>query len=384
MVVEILEEFDVLSRGKHLQIETKLRTETQNLEKANQFLTAILDNIPHMIFVKEAKELRFIRFNKAGENLVGYSHEELEGKNDYDFFPEEQANFFIAKDRDVLQNKTLVDIKEEPIQTKNHGERWLHTKKIPLLAEDGTPRFLLGISEDITEFKKQEDAIRELNKEIESFSYSVSHDLRAPLRAIHGYAKILEEDFEDKLDQEAKRLLEVIRHNAQRMGTLIDDLLSLSRLGRKEISLSSLDMNELVEGAVREINRSHPHTAHITYGTLLPVQGDYGLIHLVVFNLLSNALKYSSKTAQPLIHIESHKTATEIVYSIRDNGVGFNMKYVDKLFGVFQRLHAADEFDGTGVGLAVVKRIVTRHGGHVAATGKVNEGATFQFSLPAS
>jgi PAS domain S-box-containing protein len=359
--------------------EQKMRDE---LHQSNDFLKAVIENIPHMIFVKEVKELRFVRFNQAGERLLGFSKNDLLGKNDYDFFPKNQADFFTAKDRAVLEKGELLDIPEEPIQTKFLGERWLHTKKIPVTGEDGKPLFLLGISEDITEQKKKDDAILELNKELEAFAYSISHDLRAPLRAIHGYAQILVEDHASKLNTDAQRLLDSIKVNALKMGYLIDELLAFSRLGRKEMAKSHVNMNELVEGVIREFTKDFPHKADIRVQPLLPVEADYGLIHQVCFNLLSNAVKYSGKSESPVIEISSRTENGDVIYAIKDNGAGFNMQYISKLFGVFQRLHHSSEFEGLGVGLAIVKRIISRHKGKVWAEGEPDKGATFYFSLP--
>jgi light-regulated signal transduction histidine kinase (bacteriophytochrome) len=220
------------------------------------------------------------------------------------------------------------------------------------------------------------------NQELESFSYSVSHDLRAPLRALSGYSKILIEDYSEKLDEEGKQTIQAITHNAERMGMLIDDLLAFSRLGRKEVVKTEVDMKKLVESIVLESSKMTPHDAIIKVGELPLVNGDYALLHQVIFNLISNAVKYSSKQKSPLIEISSEEESDEIVISVKDNGVGFDMQYANKLFGVFQRLHARQEFEGTGVGLAIVKRIIARHGGKVWAEGKVNEGAEFYFSLP--
>jgi PAS domain S-box-containing protein len=359
------------------QKETELR-----LTDTNQFLDTVLENIPNMIFVKDASELRFVRLNKAGEELLGLKKETLNGKNDYDFFPRDQADFFTKKDKEVLSKKKMLDIPEEEINTSK-GQRWLHTKKIPLFDKDGVPVFLVGISEDITEKKMQEDVNKQLNKELEAFTYTVSHDLRAPLRAISGYANMFEEDYGKDLDAEGKRLLGVIRYNAEKMGFLIDDLLAFSKLGRKDLDLALENMNELVEGAVMEINKSYPNNAQIKINNLLPASVDYGLIHQVWLNLLSNAIKYSSKKEKPEIEISSEQRGNEIIYTIKDNGVGFSMKYADKLFGVFQRLHNVEEFEGTGVGLAIVQRIIAKHKGRIWGKGEVDKGATFAFSIPA-
>ncbi|MGH7520295.1 MAG: sensor histidine kinase [Gemmatimonadales bacterium] len=223
------------------------------------------------------------------------------------------------------------------------------------------------------------------NAELESFSYSVSHDLRAPLRAIHGFARILLEDHNAQLDPEAQRLLGVIDGNTRRMGQLIDDLLAFSRLGRQDLSAGRVDMNELTRLVADDIRRSEgERNGHfeIKIGSLLPAQGDRALLRQVISNLLQNAVKFTRGWPNASIEVGSRPDGKQTVYYVKDNGAGFDARYVDKLFGVFQRLHSTEEFEGTGVGLAIVKRIVQRHGGRVWAEGKLNEGATFYFSLP--
>jgi len=359
---------------------TARRSMEDELRKTNEFLDTILENIPNMIFVKDAEHLRFLRVNKAGEQLIGLTEEELLGKNDFDFFPQEQAEFFVNADRLVLENRTLLNIEEEPIQTAS-GQRWLHTQKIPVV-ENGKTLYLVGISEDITEYKKQKDAVNRLNKELESFTYTVSHDLRAPLRAINGYSKMLLEDYHKHLDTEGKRLLDVICSNAERMGKLIDELLSFSRLGKKELKKTDTDLEKIVSGLIHELTLFGYHNAKFKVDPLPVIQADPVLMKQVLTNLISNALKYSSKSNEPLVKIGCEHKGENFVFSISDNGVGFDMRYVHKLFNVFQRLHTNDEFEGTGVGLAIVQRIIHKHGGTVWATAKQNEGATFYFSIP--
>lgn len=220
------------------------------------------------------------------------------------------------------------------------------------------------------------------NKELESFSYSVSHDLRAPLRSIIGYSKILEEDCAGKLNDNEKKSLHKVLRNARKMNCLIDDLLEFSRTGKKELVKSEIDMPALMQQAVAEIGNSIKHKAEIRIGHLDSAHADYTLLTQVWINLISNAIKYSSKREISVVEIGSQRKVDQIVYFIKDNGAGFSMEYVDKLFGVFQRLHKADEFEGTGCGLAIVQRIIIRHGGRVWAEAKVDEGATFYFSLP--
>lgn len=233
---------------------------------------------------------------------------------------------------------------------------------------------------DTREYIRQLD---EANKELEAFSYSISHDLRSPLRAIDGFSRILLDDYADKLDDEGKRLLNVVRNNTVRMGQLIDDLLNFSRASRLEISFSEIDMERLTHLVVEELQ---PFVAgrklQVEIEPLPPFIGDRAMMHQVFVNLLSNAIKFSRYNEAAMIKVGSSIKGDEAVYFVQDNGAGFDMKYVDKLFGVFQRLHGMDEFEGTGIGLAIVKRVLTRHGGRVWAEGKVGEGATIYFALP--
>src|SRR6185295_4342937 len=219
-----------------------------------------------------------------------------------------------------------------------------------------------------------------VNKELSSFSYSVSHDLRAPLRAVDGYARMLEEDYTTRLDDEGRRLLGVIRESAGRMGQLIDDLLNFSRLGRQPMARHSVDTAGLVNDVIQEVRAQSP--AKIEIGDLPQAQGDRALLKQVWVNLIGNALKYSSKRDAARVEIGGQIEGEENIYWVRDNGAGFDPRYAAKLFGVFQRLHSNEEFTGTGVGLAIVQRVVTRHGGRVWAEGRPGEGACFFFSLP--
>jgi signal transduction histidine kinase len=219
-----------------------------------------------------------------------------------------------------------------------------------------------------------------VNKELSSFSYSVSHDLRAPLRAVDGYARMLEEDHTALLDEEGRRLLGVIRESAGRMGQLIDDLLNFSRLGRQPMARHPVDMAALASEVIQEARGQSP--ANIELRDLAPAHGDRSLLKQVWVNLIGNALKYSAKRDAARVEIGSQVEGEENIYWVRDNGAGFDMRYAAKLFGVFQRLHSSDEFVGTGVGLAIVQRVVSRHGGRVWAEGKPGDGACFFFSLP--
>jgi light-regulated signal transduction histidine kinase (bacteriophytochrome) len=225
--------------------------------------------------------------------------------------------------------------------------------------------------------------LSDANKELESFSYSVSHDLRAPLRAIDGFSQILVEDYGDKLDEGGQHQLDVIQGSARQMGQLIDDLLAFSRLGRKGMSMSEIDMGVLAQEVFEQLQLGKTErSGRLNVDTLPPADGDRAMIREVLVNFLSNAMKFTRPGKAPVIEVTGTVDENETVYSVKDKGVGFDMKYVDKVFQVFQRLHSAEEFEGTGIGLALVQRIIHRHGGRVWAEGEVNKGATFYFTLP--
>lgn len=284
-----------------------------------------------------------------------------------------------------------------------------HDGEYRWILDDGCPRYdskgefsgYIGHCLDITERRQAEEELRlhrdnleelvahrtaELevaNRELEAFSYSVSHDLKAPLRAVDGFARILEEDYASLLDDEGRRLLNIIRNSARDMGQLITDLLSFSRMGRTELAMSSLDMEDLVRNVWEKISvLREGRDITLDIGRLPVAYGDMSTIREALVNLLSNAVKFTRLREHAIVSVTGREENGETVYTIRDNGAGFNMAYEDRLFNVFQRLHSAEEFEGTGIGLALVKRIVLRHGGRVRAESKPDEGAAFSFSLP--
>jgi light-regulated signal transduction histidine kinase (bacteriophytochrome) len=268
--------------------------------------------------------------------------------------------------------------------------------------DQGQPRAILKVNNDITERKKAENEVRRLNaeleqrvadrtaqlqaanRELEAFSYSVSHDLRAPLRHINGFSKALLEDYADKLDEVGRDYLEQVRGASQVMAQLIDDVLQLARVTRSEMRSEPVDLSDLARSVVADLRTRDPERVVMVDVELgLSVYGDKRLLRCVLDNLMANAWKFTAKRERAEIAFGCESRNGEDVFFVRDNGAGFDMQFVDKLFGAFQRLHTAREFEGTGIGLATVQRIVHRHGGRVSAEGRVNEGATFYFSLPA-
>ena len=320
----------------------------------------------------------------------------------------------------------------DPVKTVKKGKkRWIQSHMYPVKGENGEILNVIMVHEDITEHKRVEEALKKAqhelelhvmertaelarvnvslndeiaerkrveeeitkyasqleasNKELEAFTYSASHDLRAPLRAIDSFSKIVLEDYSDKLDTEGKRQLNIIRNNTEKMSQLIDDLLKFSRLGKHEIRLSEIDIQKLAEEVFKELKAATPERKLQLKMKKLPnSRGDKSMIREVYVNLLDNAIKFTRPRETAVIEVGGRVEDNKCIYYVKDNGVGFNMKHVDKLFGVFQRLHSTEEFEGTGVGLAIIQRIIHRHGGRVWAESEVNEGTTLYFTLPSA
>jgi PAS domain S-box-containing protein len=382
-------------QAAHDELELKVQERTAALSEANALLKALMDNMPDHIYFKDMQS-RFIRTSRSQANMLGLNDPAaVIGRSDFDFFPHAARSF--AEEQEVMRSGTpLIDL-EEWVVWPDARETWVSTTKLPLRNANGQTIGIFGISRDITERKRAEQEIKQLNtdlekqaeklqaanKELEAFSYSVSHDLRAPLRAIDGYTRILVEDYESVLDAEGKRICGIISREARRMGQLIDDLLAFSRLGRKEMYTSRVDMRGLAVSVLNELLKEEERARlDFQIGKLPAVKADSSLIRQVWFNLLANAIKFTSKKERALIEIGVKTTKEELIYYVRDTGAGFDMEYANKLFGVFQRLHSESEFDGTGVGLAIVQRIIHRHEGRVWAEGEVGKGATFYFALP--
>ena len=339
--------------------------------------------------------------SRTEEGILGYNVSELIGKKHfYDFFIPEVKEELKSAAFEVFKNKGVFRNFENPNLHKNGDIVYLETSGMPLLDEKGNLIGYRGADRDITEKKLAEKErikineelekrvqertiqLQELIKELEAFSYSVSHDLRAPLRAISGFSGLLLNDYYEKLDEEGKEYLNDIMRNATKMAKLIDDLLQLARFGRKPVERTNVSMNDLFSSIIEEEKKYYEDKYKFIISDLPEISGDRSLLKQVITNLIANAMKFSSKSENPVIEIGFEENEKEITYFVKDNGVGFDMKFVGKLFGVFQRLHKANEFQGTGVGLAIVQRIVIKHGGRVRADSVPGGGARFSFSLP--
>jgi PAS domain S-box-containing protein len=392
-------------RGIILDITERKRVE-EAVHHERNLLRTLIDNLPEsvLIYVKDC-ESRYVINNLAHLRSLGVtSQEDVLGKTSFDFFPPEQAEKFFAGEREVIRaGKTLVDVEEEVYDKTRGTTRWHSSTEVPLRDTTGKVVGLVGMSTEITERKRADLEIRRLNeelegrvrertaqleaanKELESFSYSVSHDLRAPLRHISGYIEILRDRTASLLDEESKRYLTTASEAAVRLGSLIDDLLTFSRIGRTELRKGNIDVRQLVNEVKQELEAEiRGRTIEWEIKSLPDVQADRLMLKLVLTNLMSNAVKFTRQRDHARIEIGSAPSSSsgENVYYVKDNGAGFDMKYSAKLFGVFQRLHTAEEFEGTGIGLANVKRIALLHGGTTWAEAAVDKGATFFLSLP--
>jgi PAS domain S-box-containing protein len=357
------------------------------LKNSENFLDSVVENLPSMLFVKDAKTLKFVKFNKAAEDLLGYSRNDIIGKSDYDFFPKEQADFFVEKDKAVLESGMLQDISEEMVNTKSKGVRTLETKKIPIFDDSGKPKYLLGISNDITDRKKTETELKtkseELvrsNAELEQFAYVASHDLQEPLRMVTSYVQLLEKRYKDKLDQDANEFIAFAVDGSNRMRTLIQSLLEYSRVNKLK-PFAEMDVNNVLEVVLHDLRDViSANNATINIEPLPKIVGDNILIGQLFQNLISNAIKFKG-TEPPVINISAKKEEDGFLFKVQDNGIGIESEYSKKIFVIFQRLHTKDKYPGTGIGLAICKKIVERHGGEIWMESSIGKGSTFYFTI---
>ena len=323
----------------------------------------------------------FININNTLLRWLGYNREEIIGKLRFVDVVAGEATEVEVQIAALLQGSGST--KQMDFKRKNGEQLSVMIREITNGVASHRSSRLFGTI-DNSDCREALERIKNLDQELESFSYSISHDLRAPLRSIDGYSKILQEDYAAQLGDEGTRVLSVIMNNAKRMGSLIDDLLEFGRLARNPLQRSYINMTGMVTAIAHDLLSQHPDgKIDVKVGELHAAFADADMMRQVWLNLLGNAIKFTGKEIRPAIEIHSFKTEKgELCYQIKDNGVGFDMKYAPKLFGVFQRLHKIQDFAGTGVGLAIVKRIISRHGGSVWAEGSLRNGAVFYFTIP--
>jgi PAS domain S-box-containing protein len=381
---------------RHIESELLQARDNLQAEVAERTQQASLLNLTHdTIFVRDMNDV-ITYWNRGAEELYGFASAEAVGKNSRDLLrtvlPQSMDSINAQLLRTGRWEGEVKHVKADRTEVLV-SSRWSLRRD-----EEKQPAAVLETNNDITERKRREEEIRGLNqelgkrsaaleasnKELEAFAYSVSHDLRAPLRHMVGFAELLQKAASTRLDDKAQRYMKIILDSAKRMGTLIDDLLAFSRIGRAETQKTPVNLDQLLKEALSEVQLETTGREIVWRIDKLPVcYGDRSMLRVVLVNLLSNAVKFTRPRSKAEIEVGWTPGDTEEVeIFVRDNGAGFDMKYVDKLFGVFQRLHHMDAFEGTGIGLATVQRIVHRHGGEVRAEGAIDKGATFYFSVP--
>lgn len=325
-------------------------------------------------------DYRFLDVNPAFEALTGLKRDDIMGRCIMEILPGEDPKWIRLYGQVAITGEPIHFENFSPV-LKRHYEVFVYrpaTHRFAVIFMDVTDRKQAEI-----ELKRQSVLLEEANREMESFSYSVSHDLRAPLRAIDGYSRMIMKRKADEFDEETRRQFGLIRDNARMMGQLIDDILAFSRLGRQAMAITETDMNRLFREVWEELRIIDPNRLlNLKMDQLPPGMADRALIRQVITNILTNAIKFTKNRDAAMIEVGGHTKENENVYFIRDNGIGFDMQHYDKLFTVFQRLHSDADFEGTGVGLAIVQRIIQRHGGRVWAESEKDKGATFYFTLP--
>ncbi len=370
-------------------------TERKKADEAMAVIKRIFENSQDLILVVDRRG-KFIEVSPSSKTLLGYEAEEMVGRSAQEFL----YSVDLENTRMEMRNaRREGHVSEFDTRYVHKNGRVVTLSWKGMWSEAEQRHYFIG--RDMTQQRHAEETIRRMNedlenrveqrtveliatnKELESFSYSVSHDLRAPLRAINGFSRILLEEYGPLLPAEGRQYLQSVRNNSQQMGRLIDDLLAFSRLGRQAIKTERVDLGSLVHEVMADLRREdESRDIDVSIGNLGAVDVDPALFRQVLVNLLSNAIKFTRKAGKPAIEIGIADTAQGRAFYVRDNGAGFDMRYADKLFSVFQRLHRMEDYEGTGVGLAIVQRVIHRHGGQVWADARLNEGATFYFTLP--
>ena len=379
------------------ELEQSLSRE-ESLRSTNRELIHLINSSPAAIITLD-QEGRVDMWNPAAERIFGWEKSEVLGQVN-PIVPKAQIEWFFQRHSQVVLGEPLIGVEVER-KKKDGTPIDVSISSAQVLNESGDVDLIIGIMLDITQRKQVERENLELLatleqrvrqrtaelegaiRDLESFAYSISHDLRAPLRSINSFASILLEDYEETLDEEGQDLLKRVGNNARRMSELMDDLLEFSRTGREQIQRKPTDIGVMVGEILFDLRTADEgREVELVIGELPPAQVDPSLFRQVMVNLLSNAWKFTRRTEGARIEVSGKVEGDEVVYRVHDNGAGFSMEYADKLFAVFQRLHRPEEFEGTGVGLAIVAKIVNRHGGTISAEGQLGKGARFEIRLP--
>ena len=383
-----------LDISERKEAEEKLERSHATLRNNERFLDSIINNIPNMIFIKEAKELRFVRLNKAGEELLGVSAEEMIGKNDYDFFPEEQASFFVANDQKVLEDGDVLDIAQEAIETKTHGQRILHTKKTGLYDDMGEPLYLLGISEDITDRIEVEKELVSAKEDAElasraksEFLANMSHELRTPLNSIIGFSELMQEEIFGPLPESYQEYSKLITTSGRLLLEIVNSILDLAKIeaGKLELELSDVFMGAVVDEAIQLIRP-------LAHDNGLEIKNECRDMHTLFvdelrmkqlfINIIGNAVKFTQHGA---IRIYNHCDDTGHNISISDTGIGMTSQQIDLALQPFQQVHGhayARRYQGTGLGLSLCQSIMELHGGKLTIQSDLHVGTTITISFP--
>jgi PAS domain S-box-containing protein len=387
----------IMANERPQQEMTERKRAERAVQEAREYAESIVETVREPLVVLD-NDLRVISVNRSFYQTFNVTPEDAEGKLIYDL-GNRQWNISMLRVllEEIIPKSNQFENFEVEHEFPTIGRRTMRLNARQIYSKGIGAQMILLAIEDITERKKAEDEIKKLNealkrraielesayKELETFSYSVSHDLRTPLVVIGGFSRLLVEKYSSHLDAKGQQFLNLIHSKAHRMLQLIDDLLTFSRSEHQQMKPSDIDMGELAKAVFEELKSMNPEqTLRLDIKTLSPAHGDQSMIRQVFVNLLSNAIKFTRPKGAGVIEISCMAQENQNIYCVKDNGVGFDMRYVAELFRVFQRRHTVDEFEGTGVGLAIVQRIIQRHGGQVWAEGEVNKGAAFYFTLP--
>lgn len=370
-----------LNAQKLIEVNNELLTINKKLADSEKQFRIVFDRstVGKSLVLPDGK---FLRVNETFASMLGYSVEELQMLNFMKITHHEDISKSVECLRSLLENEQSSYRMTKRYIHKNESIIWVDISATLLRDEADKPLYFITSILDITEIKKAEDKIKQLNDELESFNYSAAHDLRAPLCSIEGFCSLLQDEYEQLLDEQGADYLKWIRKATEKMRLLIEDLLRYACINKIEIQRESVNISEVVKSITNELSNLCPERkAEFIIEDGITIEGDSNLLNILLRNLIENSWKFSKKNKTTLIEFGKINHKDQPVYFVRDNGIGFDMKNVDRIFGAFQRLHGASEFEGTGIGLATVQRIIDKHGGKIWAEAEINKGATFYFKI---